>query len=202
MFALAPRDADVLVAMDADVLPVGPLEEILEVVAADDVVAGTLAHYAFPGTTSPADDWASVANGLVSALSFDYEYSLAQYPQPRDNRIPFYLNFGVVLFSRASFERLVPAYLALRPAVAPRMQDDDFSGQVALALRDRDDARQNVAASVAVQFPERFDRGDSSTPKSSMPCRAIHYLRTDRFDRHVDLRLAPTSTDALPGASA
>jgi hypothetical protein len=50
VFNYAPRDADVLLAMDADVLPVGPLEEIVEVVAHGVVVAGTLAHCAFPGT--------------------------------------------------------------------------------------------------------------------------------------------------------
>ena len=200
MFALAPRDADVLVAMDADVLPVGPLEEILEVVAADDVVAGTLAHYAFPGTTSPADDWASVANGLVSALSFDYEYSLAQYPQPRDNRIPFYLNFGVVLFSRASFERLVPAYLALRPAVAPRMQDDDFSGQVALALAIADVVR-------TLPLPLRFNFPNDSVAETALPgrtrCRQGDPLSADgqvRPARQSSPR--PDEYRRVPGASA
>ena len=184
VFALAPRDADVLVAMDADVLPVGPLEEILEVVAADDVVAGTLAHYAFPGTTSPADDWARVADGLVSTLSFDYEYSLAQYPQPRDNRIPFYLNFGVVLFSRASFERLAPAYLALRPAVAPRMQDDDFSGQVALALAIAETQVRTLPLPLRFNFPND-SVAETLYPEELDAVKAIHYLRTDRFDRHA-----------------
>ena len=33
VFNYAPRDADVLLAMDADVLPVGPLEETVDVVA-------------------------------------------------------------------------------------------------------------------------------------------------------------------------
>jgi hypothetical protein len=183
VFVLAPRDADVLVAMDADVLPVGPLEEILDLVAEAEVVAGTLAHAAFPGTASPADDWERVADGLVDALAFDYEYSLLRYPQTRDNRIPFYLNFGVVLFSRSAFELLVPEFLGLRPAVASRMSDDDFSAQVALALAI---AKTQVRA---LPLPLRFNFPNDPLAEKLYPeeldaVRAIHYLRTDRFDRH------------------
>jgi hypothetical protein len=184
VFNLAPRDADVLLAMDADVLPVGPLEEIIDVVANGDIVAGTLAHGAFPGTSSPADDWERVVEGLVTReLAFDYEYSLFRHPHPRDNRIPFYLNFGVVFFSRSAFDRIVPPFLSLRPTVASRMQDDDFSAQVALAL---------AAASTgvtALPLPMRFNFPNDPLATALYPeeleaVRAIHYLRTDRFDRH------------------
>jgi hypothetical protein len=184
VFALAPRDADVLVAMDADVLPVGPLEEILDVIAEGELVAGTPAHYPFPGTASPSDDWERVADGLVSGLDFEYEYTLARYPEPRDNRIPFYLNFGFVLFSRPAFEKLVPPFLALRPTVASRMSDADFSAQVALALAM---AKTRVGA---LPLPMRFNFPNDAIAEQLYPeeldaVKAFHYLRTDRFDRHV-----------------
>jgi hypothetical protein len=184
VFNYAPRDADLLVAMDADVLPVAPFEEIVDVVAHDDVVAGTLAHAAFPGTSSPADDWHRVADGLVNGtLAFDYQYSLVRYPQARDNLIPFYVNFGVVLFSRKVFERLVPAFLSLRAVVGSRMRDDDFSAQVALAL-----AIANTGVE-AMPLPMRFNfpndpLAERLYPEELVSVRAIHYLRTDRFDRH------------------
>jgi hypothetical protein len=184
VFSLAPCDADVLLAMDADVLPVGPLEEIIDVVAEGDVVAGALAHYPFPGTSSPADDWERITDGLMTRpLAFDHEYSLVRYPQARDNRIPFYVNFGVVLFSRSAFDRIVPSFLSLRPAVASRMQDADFSAQVALALA--------VAATgvTPLPLPMRFNFPNDPLATSLYPeeldaVRAIHYLRTDQFDRH------------------
>jgi hypothetical protein len=184
VFNLAPRDADVLLAMDADVLPVGPLEEIVDVVADGDVVAGTLAHGAFPGTPSPAEDWDRVAHGLVTdALAFDYEYTLVRYPQPRDNRIPFYVNFGVVLFSRSAFEQLVPSLLSLRPAVASRMRDDDFSAQVALALAIAETRVRALPLPMRFNFPND-PLAETLYPEELESVRAIHYLRTDRFDRH------------------
>jgi hypothetical protein len=184
VFNYAPRDADLLVAMDADVLPVGPLEEIVEMVAHGDVVAGTLAHAAFPGTSSPADDWHRIADGLVTGtLAFDYEYSLVRYPQPRDNRIPFYCNFGVVFFSRPVFEQLVPSFLSLRGVVGLRMRDDDFSAQVALALAIANTGVQAMPLPMRFNFPN--DRlAETLYPEELESVRAIHYLRTDRFDRH------------------
>ncbi len=184
VFNFAPRDADVLLALDADVLPVGPLEEIVDVVAGSVVVAGTPAHYAFPGTSSPANDWDRVADGLVTgALPFDYEYSLARYPQPRDNRIPFYVNFGVVFFSRPAFERLVPSFLSLRASVASRMRDDDFSAQVALALAIANTGVQALPLPMRFNFPND-PVAEALYPEELDSLRAIHYLRTDRFDRH------------------
>jgi len=184
VFNYAPRDADAIVAMDADVLAVGPLEEIVEVVAHGDVVAGTLAHAAFPGSSSPADDWEQVAGGLVTGtLAFEYEYSLIRYPEPRDNRIPFYVNFGVVLFSRRAFERLVPSFLSLRAAVAPRMRDDDFSAQVALALAIANTGVQALPLPMRFNFPND-PIAETLYPEELDSVRAIHYLRTDRFDRH------------------
>lgn len=180
----APRDADLFLALDADVFPVRPLEEIVDVVARSNVVAGTLAHGAFPGSSSPADDWHRVTEGLVTrALALDYEYSLVCYPQPRDNRIPFYLNFGVVFFSPPAFERLVPSFLSLRAAVGSRMLDDDFAAQVALALAIANTGVQTMPLPMRFNFPN--DRlAETLYPEELESVRAIHYLRTDQFDRH------------------
>jgi hypothetical protein len=140
-FRFAPRDVDVLLAMDADTLPVASLETVLEHVLETGSVAGTLAHYPMPAplplaARSVRDDWERLARGLLDIpLEFGFSHSLMDartYDEHR--RAPFYLNFGVVFFPSASFDGVSRHYLKMRPVVAERIHDSAFSGQVALTL--------------------------------------------------------------------
>src|SRR5262245_38347587 len=48
LFRWAPNDVDVLVRMDADTLPVGGFEDVLDHVVETASIAGVMAHFAFP----------------------------------------------------------------------------------------------------------------------------------------------------------
>jgi hypothetical protein len=184
VFISAPRDAEVILAMDADVLPITALEDIAETIAGGDLVAGTIAHAPFPGSSSPRDDWDAVADGfLARPLAFDYRYSLVRYPDSRDAASPFYVNFGAVFFSHLAFERLAPQILAIRSTVAERMLDPDFSAQVALTIAIAMTRVRTLALPMRYNFPND-PLADELYSEELRFAKAIHYLRTEQFDRH------------------
>ena len=80
VFRWIPGDADVIVAVDSDILPVGDLEGVLDRVVDTTSVAGVIAHYAFPfwpGRQS-REAWERVGEGLVrQSLRFEHSYSMA-----------------------------------------------------------------------------------------------------------------------------
>jgi len=98
-----------------DRLPVRSLEPILDDVVADDVVAGTLAHYptiidnrdGAAQEPSIRDAWLRLTSGLVTTpLDFTFSHSLMDAESPAALReAPFYLNFGVVFLPRQHFEQ-------------------------------------------------------------------------------------------------
>ena len=137
-----PAEADVLLAMDADTLPVDVLEPVLEQVRETGAIAGVIAHYPPfpqpPEARRPAsirERWRQLSQGLLDA-PLDSRYSHAdRYEIDTEQRAaPFYLNFGVVFFPRDAFRRIAPLYLTLRPQLMARMLFPDFSGQAALTL--------------------------------------------------------------------
>ena len=199
VFRHAPAAADVLVALDADTLPVRSLEPILDEVVADDVVAGTLAHYptiidhreGAAQEPSIRDAWARLASGLVTVpLDFDFSHSLMDAESPAALReAPFYLNFGVVFFPRHHFDRLAPEYLRLRPLLERRMSDGDFSGQAALTLAIAGTGAGTRALPLRYNFPNdpaavRLHAGELDQVV------VHHYLRTWAYDRHRIFRSA------------
>ena len=140
VFCWSPVDADVVATMDADTLPVKNFEDVLDRVAATDVIAGTMAHYRPPIELAQCGDgsglWDWLSKGLIQKpLLLSHSYSLIEPSAPAEIRLgPFYLNFGVVFFSKANFEKICSLYPTLRKKVANRLPNPDFSGQIALAL--------------------------------------------------------------------
>lgn len=181
----APRDADVVVALDADTLPVGNLEEILDRVVELGGVAGVIAHFPFPAEGSPWDNWARAAGGVLpQPLEFEFVHTLVE-PHEADTRrlAPFYLNGGVVFFARDAYASFAPRYLELRQLLAGQMQFSDFSGQVALTLSVVDKGLPKLALPMRYNFPndpiaERLHASEIEHIK------VYHYLRTQTFDRH------------------
>jgi hypothetical protein len=186
-FRFAPRDADVLVAMDADTLAVSNLESLLDTVLETGAIAGVVAHYPFPllPGVSPREAWDHVGHGLIDTpLDFGFSYTLLEPDVPAEQRLtPFYLNFGVVFFPRATFDDVVCRYLTIRPRLMDRMAHPDFSGQVALTLA-------IAAARVATRaLPIRFNfpndpQAEALYPDDLAQVAVFHYLRTNNFDRH------------------
>jgi len=185
VFELAPRDADVLLAMDADTLPVADLEGVLDRIVETGSIAGVIAHYPpppFPGT-SPRDGWTQMTEGLIDApLDFAFRCTLLD-PSDERSLTPFYLNFGVVFFPRITFDDVACRYLALRPKLMGRMFIPDFSGQVALTLAIAAAGARTCALPMRYNFPND-PIAEMMYPEEQNHVAVFHYLRTERFDRH------------------
>jgi hypothetical protein len=204
-FRFAPRDADVILAMDADTLPVASFESLLDEIVDRDTVCGVIAHYppfspqSFDLQTGffrsqsdrpllPAaslkEVWNALARPLINRpLNFSFSHSLlGPDTPPAQSSAPFYVNFGVVFFSRAAFDRVTPYYLAILPLVVDRLPHSNFSGQVALTLAIAN-AQCNVRAlPMRYNFPNDAI-GEDLYPKEIAHIVVWHYLRTNEFDR-------------------
>jgi hypothetical protein len=183
----APRDADVLLMLDADTFPVAPLTDVLEDVQRTGTVAGVIAHYPFPGFPgcSVREGWQRLTDGIVDAsLDFAFSHTLMPPGTPESLRLtPFYVNGGVVFFPRTRFEDLTVRYLEIRPRLMSRMPNADFTGQAAVTLA-------IAACGVPVRsLPMRYNFpndpiADRQYPDELARAATFHYLRTDSFDRH------------------
>jgi hypothetical protein len=186
LYRWAPRDADVLVRMDADTLPVGDLEDVLDFVMANNCIAGVMAHFPFPpcpGLTSK-QSWQKVAQGLIDRpLDFRLSYSLVNHDAPADEReAPFYVNDGVVFFARTEFDRFAERYLAIRPQLISRLTMPYYAGQVALTLAATQIQAITVALPMRYNFPNDL-AAEQKYPEELQDVRIFHYLRTDEYDR-------------------
>lgn len=186
VFRWIPGDADVIVTVDADILPVGDLEDVLDRVVDTTSVAGVIAHYTFPfwpGRRS-REAWEDLGQSLIrQSLRFEHSYSLAGSDSDADEQMtPFYPNFGVVFFPGSIFHILANKYLCLRPKVAERLPDPFFSGQVALALAIAEMSISTWALPMRFNFPND-DSAVSRYPDEFDHVSVFHYLRTEMFDR-------------------
>jgi hypothetical protein len=187
VFRCAPRDADVLVTMDADTMPVADLEDVLDRTLHTDSVAGVIAHYPFPRPDhmSSAAAWLHIAEGLIEApLAFDYSHTLLAGDAPAEHRLtPFYVNFGFVLFPRSAFDRVVSPYLHFRHKLMDRMVRPPFAGQAALALAIASGGVTALALPMRYNFPND-SLAETMYPDELSHVTVFHYLRTDKYDRH------------------
>jgi glycosyltransferase involved in cell wall biosynthesis/capsular polysaccharide biosynthesis protein len=186
LYRSAPTDADVYVRMDADTLPVGDLEDLLDFVVDRNSIAGVMAHFHFPlhaGTTARAS-WMQIAEGLIDRpFDFRLAYSLAAPDAPEDNRIsPFYLNDGAVFFPRSLFAEYSKHYLRLRPMLMDRLAAPYFAGQIALTLAVTQIGARTCALPMRYNFPND-ELATARVPEELEKVCIFHYLRTDEFDR-------------------
>lgn len=182
---LAPRDADVLMSMDADTLPVASFEDMLDDVRSMDAIAGAIAHLPFPGKGSSQEKWARIAEGLIDQpLEFRHAHSLlAPTARPEHRLAPFYVNGGVIAYARASFERFVPRYLALRDQLTTRLEYPDFAGQAAVTLAITEQRIPTIELPLRYNFPND-PRAEQLHPVELENAVIFHYLRHTAFDRH------------------
>jgi hypothetical protein len=183
----APRDADVLLALDADTFPVASLTDLLDEVHQGGAVAGVIAHYPFPRFPgcSVREGWQHVTEGILEApLEFKFSHTLMAPGTPESLRMtPFYVNGGVVFFPGRRFAGLVQRYLEIRPRLMSRMPNPDFTGQAAVTLA-------IAACGIPVRsLPMRYNFpndpiADEQYPDELARAAVLHYLRTDTFDRH------------------
>lgn len=187
----APRDADVLVSLDADTLPVSGFEEVLDHVMNTQSIAGVMAHFPFPGSKGAAD-WNDIASAVIGKPLFClYTHSLVGPEEPDERRCaPFYVNGGVIFFARGCFGRFLDRYLTLRPRVIERMSAlidpgiaSDFSFQAATTLAIMDSEIPVWSLPMRYNFPND-ELADRLHPQESGHAAIYHYLRKDQFDRH------------------
>lgn len=186
LFRWAPSDADVFLRADADTLPIGDFEDVLDYVVETRSIAGVMAHFPFP--TSPGmtsrEAWLRAADGLISEpLNFRQAYSLTGADVPEENRLaPFYVNDGAVFIPKALFSEFARFFLHLRPKLMDRLAAPYYSGQIALTLAVTEMGARTCALPMRYNFPndevaaERF-------PEELEHVKIFHYMRTHDFDR-------------------
>jgi hypothetical protein len=180
--ALAPRDCDAIMCLDADTLPVRNFEDILDRVCDSEAVAGVIAHY--PPTQESRKDWAGWSTLINRELEFVHNYSLVHPHEPEARRLaPFYINGGVIFYSRKAFDRYAPAYLHLHLQLVEIMDPDRFSAQIAFTLAVAAEGLTTFALPMRYNFPN--DRvAEQLYPQEAEEAVIHHYLRTTEFDRH------------------
>jgi hypothetical protein len=181
----APAEAEVILCLDADTLPVASFEDVLDTVASGNLVAGVMAHYPPPGIGS-RDDWRRIGDGcLTRPLVFEHTYSLVPPDAASEDRVaPFYVNGGVMFFSRNALEQFVPMYLDIRRnKLVDRMPDEAFTGQVASSFAISEGGLRTWPLPMRYNFPND-PAAEALYPGEAERVVIHHYLRTGRFDRH------------------
>src|SRR6266498_1395154 len=186
LFRCAPADADVLIRMDADTLPVRNFEDLLDYVLETSSVAGVITHYKFPTPPglSARESWLKLADQLITeSLDFSHTCSLSLSDVPEEDRsIPFCVNDGMVLFAKSVFPDVARHYLELRPKLMDRIPDPYFSGQIALALAIAQSGVRTCALPIRYNFPND-ELAVARYPEEMDAVTIFHYLRTNVFDR-------------------
>jgi capsular polysaccharide biosynthesis protein len=187
LYQIASKDADVILRMDADTLPVSDFEDVLDRVMEIGGIAGVIEHYPFsaPGGLAQSEDWQRLATDVIGRpLDLCFRYTLLPDPE---RPAPFYLNDGAVYCSGKIFPELSRHYLRLRPRLVHRLTDPYFAGQVGFALAVAELGAPTWALPARYNFPN--DERAASLHQDELARVAVfHYLRTEKFDRHKIFR--------------
>ncbi|AXS41419.1 hypothetical protein [Breoghania sp. L-A4] len=189
------EDADVACLCDADTVLMRPIPEILDAMASEGAVLGTIAHGTpFRGRSS-VEAWDEVATRLLDApIPLDHRHTLvdpdnaAQSPRAR---CPFYVNQGVLFGPPALFKALLPRVRELRQALLEHYGEPFFAGQVAFALTVHDTGAPHRELPLRYNFPNDplAERLHADELKDIA---FLHYLRLNEFDRS---RIFTTETE-------
>jgi hypothetical protein len=179
------RDYDLVCFMDADVMLIRPIDELLSNTLKNPAVAGTIAHYAPPvhDGENPQQWWLALAQEFLGKpIQFGYRYTLVEGQPPEYTFCPFYVNFGVVLLTPDLVNLIRETHLDLRPRVARKLPDPYFAAQTSLALTLAALDIPVLPIGMRYNFPN--DKiADHLQLNELRDVRAIHYLRTEYFDR-------------------
>jgi hypothetical protein len=189
LYQMASSDADVVLRMDADTLPIGDFEDVLDRVVETGCVAGVIEHHPFskPVGLARSEDWQRLAAEFIGRpIDLAFRYTLLPNPEwPA----PFYLNDGAVFCSEKIFPELSRAYLRLRPQLMHRLGQSYFAGQVGFALAVAEVGAPSWALPIRYNFPND-QRAVSLHEDELARVTIFHYLRTEKYDRHKIFRSA------------
>jgi hypothetical protein len=177
---------DFVCILDADVLIMRPIDDLLTNMLQNPAITGTIAHYPIPTNTgeNPQYLWQKLANHFIGKpIDFEYRHTLVE-GQPMDSTFcPFYVNFGFILISPKIIQDLRETYLDIRKKVSPFLKYPYFSAQVALTLAVAAHQIPTRAVGLRYNFPND-SKADHLHLNELTDVRLIHYLRTEYFDRH------------------
>lgn len=176
---------DYVCIVDADVLIVRPIDDLLTNMLQDPAITGTIAHYPFPTNTgeNPQQVWQNLATHFIGKpIDFEYRYTLVEGEPLESTFCPFYINFGFILMSPEIIQTIRETYLDIRKNVAPLLKYPYFSAQVALALAVAANQIPTRAVGLKYNFPNDSN-ADHLHLNELNDVRLIHYLRTEKFDR-------------------
>jgi hypothetical protein len=125
--------------------------------------------------------WAILgATALGRAPRHRYAYTL-QEPGSRES-CPFYVNYGFIGGTPKALSALYKGLVRLQPVVAERVgKEMGFWGQIAIALA----AEELPHRALPLRFNYPNDpRADRLYPEEMESIVLMHYLRTERYDRH------------------
>ncbi|MGH1541883.1 MAG: hypothetical protein ACRBHB_15765 [Arenicella sp.] len=182
-FELIRNDADFAIICDADIALLKPFCELLTTLREKPALAGGLAHFA-PYVSREPDiliDWDGISqNVLGKTLNKDYQYSLVD---PIESpMIPFYINYGVLIGSPSMLQEFYRNEQRIRPDVFAEM-GPWWGPQVSLTLACFDANIPTKALQMRYNFPND-PIADKMYPEELEHIVFLHYLRTERFDRH------------------
>lgn len=183
-------DVDIAFLCDADTLLLSPFpESLLREIAATDAVYGVMAHYPphldgarVAAADLPADAeaiWDFLGDRVLGrSMAQEHRYSLRRPLL----EAPFYINGGAIIGRPATLSRLWAAI----DDVLPRLRtvlDNYWSGQISTALAVAESGIPSITLPLRYNYPN--DRtADRLYPDELANVVLMHYLRTDRFDRH------------------
>ena len=179
---------DIVIFCDADTLLVRPIDDVLARIQQSPAVMGVMAHYPFNWNTGDDNDqaWMELARRFLGKpIDLNHKYTLVSDDDPSAN-CPFYANNGFIVITPKIIKSLANTYLSLRPKIASlkEIKNPAFAGQIALALSLLTLDTPTYELGLRYNFPND-PVADKLHPKELEDVRLIHYLRTDKFDRHA-----------------
>ncbi len=181
--------ADLSVLCDADTLLIQAFDPgVLEGFARQPAVRGVIAHYPPPLSDASGHDysahgqqwfWNFITHHTANKnIDFAHCYTLMNERVP----CPFYVNYGFVIGTPGLLLRLRVELRPLLPKIRALL-DNYFADQIGLAVACAAVGAPTEALPMRYNFPND-PLADSMYPEELASASVIHYLRTERFDRH------------------
>jgi hypothetical protein len=172
----AKVDGDVILFLDADTLLVRPIDDLLDALAAEPLVAGVMAHN--PPFFELPSNWADVFAAVSMPLPADrYQHNgwNTLWNDPRYRFGPIYYNFGAVFVPGSMMERLGAQYISLMDRAIDAPIHPFFRGQLTLSLAIYQLNLPHTALGTRYNYPNlpSFDRAMAS---ELADVRIIHYF--------------------------
>jgi hypothetical protein len=188
--------ADLVMLVDADVIFLRGITDLLEAVEASPAICGIMAHvspFLSHRERDPHAWWQELAaRSGIRDLPLEFEHSgwLAMFEDDSYRHAPAYYNGGMILGTVDLMEQMFEQIPAGEHAV-DMVLETYFRPQLARTLAIYRATLPNRVVGMRYNFPndERFER---RYPEEFTDMRILHYLRTDFVDRDRDFSNAET----------